>query len=117
MKLMHMANETGKAIAVLHSKNASFMERAKANAIIDSFLCVLKKQWIAWGMSIKEVKDLITGKYLMKQKNSMEMKKLYAMARFFQQNGWEINAMCLYHRWLIPLTIFIPFCIAEERKD
>ena len=117
MKLMYMANETGKAIAVLHSKNASFMDRAKANATIDSFLCVLKNNGLLGDMSIKEAKELITGKYFMKQKNSMEMQRLNAIAKFFQQNGWEINAMCLYHRWLIPLTIFIPFCIAEERKD
>ena len=67
MKLMYMANETGKAIAILHSKNTSFKERMKANAIIDAFSCVLKKQWIAWGMSIKETRELITGKYLMKK--------------------------------------------------
>ncbi len=93
MKLKRMGENAGKAIAVLHSKNASFVGRMKANAAIDSFLYELKKNELLGEMSIKEVKELITGKYFMKQ-NSMEMKKLYAMARLFQQGGWEVNAMC-----------------------
>jgi len=43
MKLQKMAYEAKEAMEILHGKNASFIERAKANAIIDSFLCVLKK--------------------------------------------------------------------------
>ena len=38
MKLKRMGENAGKAIAVLHGKNASFMERMKTNAAIDSFL-------------------------------------------------------------------------------
>jgi len=38
MKLKRMGENAGKAIAVLHSKNASFVGRMKANAAIDSFL-------------------------------------------------------------------------------
>ena len=94
MKLMHMANETREAIAVLHSKNTSFKERMKANAIIDSFLYEMKRNGLLGGINIKEAKDLITGKYFMKQKNSIEIKKMKVIAKFFQQNGWEINAMC-----------------------
>jgi len=94
IKLQKMANETGKAISMLFNKNASFMERAKANAIIDSLLYEMKNNGLLGGMSIKEAKELITGKYLQKQKNSIEMQKINAMARLFQQNGWEVNAMC-----------------------
>ena len=38
MKLKRIGENAGKAIAVLHSKNASFVGRMKANAAIDSFL-------------------------------------------------------------------------------
>ncbi|MCD6447911.1 MAG: hypothetical protein J7L58_02550 [Thermoplasmata archaeon] len=116
-KLMHIANEAKDAIATLFSKNTSFMEKVKANAIIDSFLHELKKNELLGGMSIKEVKELITKKYLMKNKNSMEMQKINAIAKFFQQNGWEINAMCImygaggfgYHPWnVIWLSIVLP---------
>jgi len=44
-------------------------------------------------MGIKEAKELITGKYFIKHRNGIEMQKLHAMVRFFQQNGWEINVM------------------------
>jgi len=43
MKIKRMGKNAGKAIAVLYSKNASFMERMKANAAMDSFLYELKK--------------------------------------------------------------------------
>ena len=97
MKLKRMGENAGKAIAVLHSKNASFVGRMKANAAIDSFLYELKKNELLGEMSIKEVKELITGKYFMKQ-NSMEMKKLYAMARLFQQG---VGSKCnVWYVWI-----------------
>ena len=96
MKLMHIANETGKAIAVLHSKNASFMERAKANAIINSFLYEMKRNELLGEMSIEEAKELITGKYLQKQKNSMEARKIMFILKLLNQNGWQVNALCYF---------------------
>jgi len=72
-------------------------------------------------MSIKETKELITGKYFMKHRNSVEMKKLHVMARFFQQNGWGINAMCYcimyggiirdYFLWNLPIIYFVDWLI------
>jgi len=92
IKLQKMAYEAKEAMEILFNKNAYLMERMKANAIIDSFLYELKRNGLLGSMSIKEAKELITGKYLMKY--DMEMKKLYAMARLFQQNGWQINTLC-----------------------
>ena len=94
IKLQKMAYEAKEAMKILFNKNASFMERAKANAIIDSFLYELKKNELLGEMSIKEAKELITGKYFMKNRNSMEMQRFNAIAKFFQQNGWQVNAMC-----------------------
>ena len=116
MKLLYMANETKEAISMLFNKNASFMERMKANAIIDSFLYELKKNRLLGSMSIKEAKELITGKYLMKNRSSIEMQRLNAIAKFFQESGWQINAMCgvfaagniyNFHPWNFLLMVFI----------
>ena len=95
-KLMHMADKTKDAIATLLSKNAPFMEKVKANAIIDSFLYELKKNELLGNLSIKEVKDLIMGKYLQKQKNSMETRKIMFISKLLNQNGWQVNALCYF---------------------
>ncbi|MCD6573985.1 MAG: hypothetical protein J7K95_07840 [Thermoplasmata archaeon] len=94
MKLQKMAYEAKEAMEILFNKNASFIEKVKAHAIIDSFSYEMKKNELLGNLSIKEVKDLIMGKYFMKNRNSMEMQRLNAMAKFFQQNGWQVNAMC-----------------------
>lgn len=136
-KLMHMANETKDAIAALLSKNAPFMEKVKANAIIDSFLYELKKNGLLGDISIKEVKELVTGKY------SIKSQKMMLMIKSLKNSGWEVNTICLYQtggytynfhpwnfmamvllywainqgplpRWLIPLAIFILFCIVGD---
>ena len=91
-KLKEKAYNAAKAISTLHDKSASFMEKMKANAIIDSFLYEMKRNGLLGSMSVEEAKELITGKYVQEQR--MEMQKLKALAKFFQQNGWEINAMC-----------------------
>jgi len=72
----------------------------------------LKNNGLLGGMSIKEAKELITGKYFMKNRNSMEMQRINAMAKFFQQNEWEVNAMCYFNAWggvvdIFPWNIFL----------
>ena len=104
-KLMHMADKTKDAIATLLSKNAPFIEKVKANAIIDSFLYELKKNGLLGDISIKEARELITGKYLQKQRNSIEMQKINVIARFLQQR-WEVNVMCYFMAFGSIMDIF-----------
>lgn len=107
-KLLHKAYEAKEALSILFDKEATLMEKVKANTIIDSFLYEMKGNGLLEDISIKEAKELIIGKYPLK--NSIEMKKLNAMTRFFQQNGWEVNAICSvlgtgvvdYYPWNIP---------------
>ena len=96
MKLQKMANKAKEAMEILHSKNASFMERIRANEIIDSLLYELKKNGLLGNLTIKEAKELITGKYLQKQKNSMEARKIMFILKLLNQNGWQVNAMCYF---------------------
>jgi len=79
---------------ILFNKNASFMEKIRANAIIDSLLYEMKKNGLLGNLTIKEAKELITGKYFMRNRNSVEIQRFNAIAKFFQQNGWQVNALC-----------------------
>jgi len=93
-KLMYMTNETRGAMKLLFNEKASFMERMKANGIIDSFLYELKKKELLGNMTIKEVKDLIMGEYLQKQENDIEARKIMLIPKLLSQNDWEVNALC-----------------------
>jgi len=106
IKLMHMASETKEAMKILLNEKASFMERVKANAIVDSFLYEMKRNGLLGNMSIKEVKELITGKYLLEERNGIEMQKRNAIARSLQQNGWEVNVMCYFMAFGTIMDIF-----------
>jgi len=94
MKLQKMAYEAKEAMEILFNKNASFMEKIRANAIIDSLLYEMKKNGLLGNLTIKEAKELITGKYFMRNRNSVEIQRFNAIAKFFQQNGWQVNALC-----------------------
>jgi len=94
IKLQKMAYEAKDAMEILFNKNASFMERIGANAIINSFLYEMKRNELLGEMSIEEAKELITGKYFQKEKNSMEARKIMFISKLLNQNGWQVDALC-----------------------
>ena len=107
IKLQKMAHESKEAMETLFNKNASFMERIRANEIIDSLLYEMKNNGLLGNLTIKEAKELITGKYLQKQKNSMEARKMLFILKLFNQNGWQVNAMCYFSCGYSVLDFFL----------
>ncbi|MCD6448814.1 MAG: hypothetical protein J7L58_07250, partial [Thermoplasmata archaeon] len=135
MKLMHlfneMFNETRNAIKLSVNPEASFIERAKANALIDSFLYEMRRNGLLGDLSIKEARELITGKYFQKEKNSMEARKIMFISKLLNQNGWQVNALCYLnaggniinvHPWnfipilLINLISNVAFSLVEKHE-
>ncbi|RLF45128.1 MAG: hypothetical protein DRN29_07285 [Thermoplasmata archaeon] len=97
-ELLDLFNETREAVKLLNS-HATFKEKMEANAIIDSLLYKMKENGLLGNLSIKEAKELITGKYFQKEKNNIEARRLAMMANVLSQSGWEVNAMCYFNAW------------------
>ena len=113
-ELFSLSNETGEAVKMLVNPHSTFREKLRANVIIDSFLYKMKGYGLLGNLTIKEARELITGRYLMKQRNSIEMQKMAMMAKLLENNGWEVNAMCYFDAsgyifsaflWNLPLII------------
>ena len=94
IKLQKTVYEAKEAMETLFNKNTSFRERIRANEIIDSLLYEMKRNGLLGEMSIEEAKELITGKYFQKEKNSMEARKIMFISKLLNQNGWQVNALC-----------------------
>ena len=113
-ELFSLSNETGEAVKMLVNPHATFREKLRANVIIDSFLSKMKGYGLLGNLTMHQARELITGRYLMKQRNSIEMQKMAMMAKLLENNGWEVNAMCYFDAsgyifsaflWNLPLII------------
>ena len=113
-ELFSLSNETGEAVKMLVNPHATFREKLRANVTIDSFLYKMKGYGLLGNLTMHQARELITGRYLMKQRNSLEMQKMAMMASLLSQNGWEVNAMCYFDAsgyifsaflWNLPLII------------
>ena len=113
-ELFSLSNETGEAVKMLVNPHSTFREKLRANGIIDSFLYKMKGYGLLGNLTMHQARELITGRYLMKQRNSIEMQKMAMMASLLSQNGWEVNAMCYFDAsgyifsaflWNLPLII------------
>jgi len=93
-EILLLSNETAEALKMLINKHATLKEKARANEIIDSFLYKMKEYGLLGNLSIKEAKELITGKYLQKERNRMN--KMAMMANLLQNDGLEINIMAIF---------------------
>ena len=113
-ELFSLSNETGEAVKMLVNPHATFREKLRANVIMDSFLSKMKGYGLLGNLTMHQARELITGRYLMKQRNSIEMQKMAMMASLLSQNGWQVNAMCYFNAkgaifdmfpWKVPLAI------------
>lgn len=95
-ELFSLSNETGEAVKTLLSAHATFGEKLRANVIIDSFLYKMKGYGLLGNLTMHQARELITGKYLQKERNSIEMQKMAMVAKLLENNGWEVNAMCYF---------------------
>ena len=119
-ELFSLFNETGEAVKTLLSAHATFGEKLRANVIIDSFLSKMKGYGLLGNLTMHQARELITGKYLQKERNSIEMQKMAMMAKLLENNGWEVNAMCYFDAVGYILGVFpwdIPLIIASYLID
>lgn len=95
-EIFSLSNKTGEAVKTLLSAHATFKEKVKANEVIDLFLYKMRNHGLLGDLSIQQARKLITGKYLQKETNSIEMQKMEMIANLLSQNRWQINAMCYF---------------------